>query len=100
AVHFPAPTGDSAVVLLRVTGAGDVVGRVITEDPELQRLAAEHGFRTGAPEVFADAAAEAGLPVRARLDDTVNAPGHAALEGLIREVERHYAGKPAAGTAG
>lgn len=100
AVLYPAPTTVSAHVLLPVTDAGDEVGRLLTEDPELQRLAAEHGFRTGAPEVFADAAAEAGLPVRARLDDTVNAPGHAALEGLIREVERHYAGKPAAGTAG
>ena len=45
---YPSPTVLSKHTLVPVTDDGDRVGQLLSEDPELQRLAAVHGFRTGA----------------------------------------------------
>ncbi|WP_017559780.1 hypothetical protein [Nocardiopsis baichengensis] len=96
-VMYPAPTTVSNHTLLPLTDAGDEVGRLLTEDPELQRLAAEHGFRTADAEQFATAAEEAGRPVRTQVADVVNAPAFEVVEGMLSGLEDAYAdgGMPA-----
>ncbi|MFC7331183.1 hypothetical protein [Marinactinospora rubrisoli] len=97
---YPGPTTISTHTVLPLTEAGDEIGRLLSEDPELQRLAARHGFRTNDPDEFAQVVAENDLPVRAQIADVVNAPAHEVLNGMIAEVERRYsdsgAGPPAA----
>ncbi|MDA2806648.1 hypothetical protein [Nocardiopsis suaedae] len=96
-VMYPAPTTVSNHTLLPLTDAGDAVGRLLTEDPELQRLAAEHGFRTADADLFAAAAEEADRPVRAQVADVVNAPAYEVVEGMLSGLEDAYAdgGMPA-----
>ncbi|WP_017624242.1 hypothetical protein [Nocardiopsis chromatogenes] len=96
-VMYPAPTTVSNHTLLPLTDAGDEVGRLLTEAPELQRLAAEHGFRTADAELFATAAEEADRPVRAQVSDVVNAPAYEVVEAVLSGLEDAYAdgGMPA-----
>ena len=43
---YPDPDVLSKATLVPLTHAGDVVGRLLTDDPSLQQLAIRHGFRT------------------------------------------------------
>ncbi|WP_017539424.1 hypothetical protein [Nocardiopsis halophila] len=90
-VMYPAPTTVSNHTVLPLTAAGDEVGRLLTEDPELQRLAAGHGFRTSDADRFTAAARDAGRPVRAQVGDVVNAPAYEVVEGMITRLEQAYA---------
>lgn len=46
ALAYLSPTVFSKHVVVPLTSAGDKVGKLLATDPALQRLAAEHGFRT------------------------------------------------------
>jgi hypothetical protein len=46
---YPSPTVVSNHTLVPLDRRGDEVGRLLSEDPRLQELAAEHGFRTLRP---------------------------------------------------
>lgn len=48
-------------VVVARTEAGKRLGDLLANDPEIQRIAAQYGFRTNAPAVFADAMAGYGL---------------------------------------
>lgn len=89
-VLYPGPSTVSTHTLLPLTDAGAEVGRLLTEDPELQRLAAAHGFRTSDPARFAQVAEEHELPVRGQVGDVVNAPTYEVMEGLITQIEDRY----------
>ena len=53
---YLSPTTRSAHTVVAFDGDGDEVGRLLTTDAELLRLAAEHGFRTADEAVFAPGA--------------------------------------------
>jgi hypothetical protein len=87
---YPEPTILTKHTLVPLKPAGDRVGRLLTSDPELQRLAVKWGFRT------ADAAA-----VRRYLTDRkvtpppdlvtiVEPPTYEALEHLITRIQQRY----------
>ncbi len=87
---YPSPTVQSKHTLIPLDDKGDKVGRLLTTDPELQRLAALHGFRTADSAQFAKVAAEHRVPVRADLIDVVDTPSYDTLEHLLNGVARAY----------
>ncbi|MFJ2837398.1 three-helix bundle dimerization domain-containing protein [Nocardia sp. NPDC087230] len=87
---YPTPTVLSSHTLVPLTGTGDKVGKLLTENPELRRLAALHGFRTGDNAQFTAVAAERDVPVPADLIDVVDAPAYDTLEHLLDGVAKSY----------
>lgn len=87
---YPSPTVLSRHTLVPLGGNGDRVGRLLSSDPELQRLAAEHGFRTGDATQFSKVAAEHRVPVRTELIDVVDTPTYDTLERLLDAVAASY----------
>lgn len=87
---YPEPTVYSVHSLVPLTEAGDAVGALLAEDPELRALATRHGFRAEGGDAFAELVAEYGLPVRTRVDDVVNTPTYEALEALLSGIEDAY----------
>ncbi|AWS41362.1 hypothetical protein [Streptosporangium sp. 'caverna'] len=87
---YPAPTVLSKHTLVPFTPQASEVGRLLTEDPELRSLAAQHGFRTADPKAFADLVAKHRAPVARDLVDVVEPPTYENLEGLITSIERLY----------
>ncbi|MFI2558908.1 three-helix bundle dimerization domain-containing protein [Nocardia farcinica] len=87
---YPSPTVLSTHTVVPFDEPGDRLGRLLTTDPELQRLAAEHGFRTRDAAQFAAVAAEHRAPVPAELIDVVDTPTYDTLESLLDGVTRSY----------
>jgi hypothetical protein len=72
---FPSPTVYSRHTLIPVTSDGTAVGKALRDDPELVRLAAEHGFRPEKP--------VAGEPMGERPLDVVESPSYEVLEAML-----------------
>ncbi|MFD3684695.1 hypothetical protein ACFWTE_07745 [Nocardiopsis sp. NPDC058631] len=89
-VLYPGPTVYAEHAVVPLTDAGDEVGRLLTEDAELQALAAAHGFRTEDTQYFQDLVDEHGLPVRTQITDVVHPPTYEALETLLTSIEDAY----------
>ncbi|MGQ4598206.1 three-helix bundle dimerization domain-containing protein [Nocardia sp. R6R-6] len=87
---YPSPTVLSRHTLVPFGATGDQLGRLLSTDPELQRLAAEHGFRTNDAAQFAKVAAERNVPVAADLIDVVATPTYDTLEHLLDGVTKSY----------
>ncbi|MBF6166716.1 hypothetical protein IU486_18445 [Streptomyces gardneri] len=87
---YPSPTVLSRHTLVPFGATGDQLGRLLSTDRELQRLAAEHGFRTNDGAQFAKVAAERNLPVAADLLDVVATPTYDTLEHLLDGVTKSY----------
>ncbi|WP_245549086.1 three-helix bundle dimerization domain-containing protein [Nocardia exalbida] len=87
---YPSPTVLSRHTLVPFGETGDRLGRLLSTDPELQRLAAEHGFRTNDGAQFAKVAAERNAPVAADLLDVVATPTYDTLEHLLEGVTKTY----------
>ncbi|MBA9004455.1 hypothetical protein [Thermomonospora cellulosilytica] len=87
---YPVPTVISRHSLVPLSPDGDRVGRLLTTDPELQRLAARHGFRTTDPARFAQLAARHRVPVVTDLINVVDPPSYDVLESMLRRVEQGY----------
>ncbi|WP_241480271.1 hypothetical protein [Nocardiopsis halotolerans] len=87
---YPGPTVYAVHTVVPFTEEGDEIGRLLTEDPVLQELAAAHGFRGEGGSHFDDLVAEHGLPVRVRVRDVVNTPAYAVLETLLTEIGDAY----------
>ncbi|MGH3587919.1 MAG: hypothetical protein ACRDQ0_16540 [Pseudonocardia sp.] len=80
---YPAPTIFSRHTLVPLTPAGDRVGELLTSDPQLNALAAQHGFRPPDPRLLADALRDRGVPEPPVLVDVVEPPSFDALEGML-----------------
>ncbi|WP_278262289.1 hypothetical protein [Nocardia sp. AG03] len=87
---YPTPTVLSTHTLVPLTATGDKIGALLTENPDLRRLAAEHGFRTGDTAQFAAVAADRAVPVPTNLIDVVDAPAYDTLEHLLDGVAASY----------
>jgi hypothetical protein len=90
ALMYPSPTVLSQHTLVPLNGSGDRVGRLLSTDPELQSLAAEHGFRSTDATRFAKVAADHHVPVAADLIDVVDIPSYDTLEHLLDGVAKSY----------
>ncbi|MBF6173902.1 hypothetical protein IU476_20775 [Nocardia blacklockiae] len=87
---YPSPTVLSRHTLVPLTPEGDRIGRLLSTDPELQRLAAEHGFRPNDGAQFAKVVAEHNVPVAATVVDVVDTPAYDTLEHLLDGVAESY----------
>jgi hypothetical protein len=88
---YLAPTTPSGHTVVAFDSAGDEVGRLLTTDPELRRLAAEHGFRT--PDEAAVASVLARVPaggaaLPAKLTDIVPAPAPEVVDSLLTTLDQ------------
>ncbi|MEV1177422.1 three-helix bundle dimerization domain-containing protein [Nonomuraea sp. NPDC049784] len=87
---YPSPTVLSEHTLVPLNASGDRVGRLLSTDPELQRLAAEHGFRSGDAAQFAKVTADHNVHVATDLIDVVETPSYDTLEHLLDGVAKSY----------
>ncbi|WP_324193719.1 three-helix bundle dimerization domain-containing protein [Nocardia otitidiscaviarum] len=87
---YPSPTVMSHHTVVPLSDSGDRLGELLSTDPELQRLAAEYGFRTGDAELFTDVAERNRVPVTANLIDVADLPSYETLERLLDGVAQSY----------
>ncbi|MCW2947038.1 MAG: hypothetical protein JWR24_3755 [Actinoallomurus sp.] len=87
---YPSPTVVSKHTLVPLNAEGDRIGRLLSTDPELQRLAAEHGFRSSDPAEFTKVTADHNVPVEPNLIDVVDTPSYETLEHLLGGVAKSY----------
>jgi hypothetical protein len=87
---YPQPTVYSRHEIVPCDETGRQVGAAFAQDPALQGLAHEHGFRTGGdikgPEVWE----KRGIHVPATLIDVVDPPAQEWLESMIKGIERQF----------
>jgi hypothetical protein len=88
---YLAPTTPSGHTVVAFDGAGDEVGRLLATDSELQRLAAEHGFRTADEAAIASVLARVpagGAALPAKLTDIVPAPAPEVVDSLLTTLDQ------------
>ena len=93
---YPSPTILSTHVALGFNDNGAVVARLLAEDPELQKLAAKHGYRSSQPEAMEEFQTQlkTGQEVSTDFVDSIDPPSFDILEQLIEGVSRGYQGPP------
>ena len=87
---YPQPGIFTKHVLIPLTPAGARLGEVLTNDPELQRLAARSGYRTRDAALFLSQVKAAGVSVPASLLDTADLPSQEVMEAMIGNIEAQY----------
>ncbi|WP_245717581.1 three-helix bundle dimerization domain-containing protein [Nocardia jejuensis] len=87
---YPSPTVLSQHTVVPLGDNGDRIGKLLSTDPDLQRLAAEHGFRPSDTGLFTKVAAEQQVPVIPNLIDVVDPPNYDTLEHLLDGVAKAY----------
>jgi hypothetical protein len=80
---YPNPTVFSKHTLVPLKPAGERVGELLTSNPDLVRLAAEHGFRPADPRALTDALKAKGLPPPPTLVNVVEPPTYDTLERMV-----------------
>lgn len=86
----PVPDVTSKHTVVSFSAPGKELGRLLAEDPELQRLAAIHGFRPRDRAVFAAVLKDKGVKAPPELIDVIEPPAYERLEGLIVGIEKKY----------
>ena len=84
---YPTPGVVADYTLLPFTSTGNEVGRLLTTDPTLQRLAVEDGFRTKEPAALAGFARQNGVEVPMTLPDAIPLPTYDNLRALVIRVD-------------
>ncbi|MFI6867030.1 three-helix bundle dimerization domain-containing protein [Nocardia sp. NPDC050406] len=87
---YPSPTVLSQHTVVPLNDSGDRLGKLLTTDPDLQKLAAEHGFRTADPTQFTQVAGRYQVPVTPQLIDVIDPPDYETLEHLLDGVAKSY----------
>jgi hypothetical protein len=87
---YPQPGIFTKHVLIPLTPAGAKLGETLTNDPELQRLAARSGYRTRDAALFLAQVKEAGVSVPASILDTADLPSQEVLEAMIVNIQNQY----------
>ncbi|MRH92706.1 hypothetical protein GFY24_35700 [Nocardia sp. SYP-A9097] len=87
---YPSPTVVSQHTVVPLNDKGDTIGKLLSTDPELQRLAAEHGFRPNDVSLFTKVTAEHQVPVVPNLIDVVDPPNYDTLEHLLDGVAKAF----------
>ncbi|WP_280435697.1 three-helix bundle dimerization domain-containing protein [Nocardia carnea] len=87
---YPSPTVLSRHTLVPLTPEGEEIGALLHNDPDLQALAAEHGFRTGDAARFDEVVTEHEVQVSPDVVDVVDVPAYETLEHLLDGVAGAY----------
>jgi hypothetical protein len=83
---YPDPDVISKHTVVPLTAPGDEVGRLLTNDPELQRLAVVHGFRTANPTAFRDFVSRSHVSVAPDVLNVIEPPTYETLDALVTEI--------------
>jgi hypothetical protein len=99
---YPQSSVLSKHIVVALTDNGNTVGQLLTDDPELNTLAAQHGFRPKDRSKLVTALEEHHLPLPEPLVDVVEPPSYERLESLISKISAKYdtASAPAPTDAG
>lgn len=89
---YPAPTVFTKHILIPFSEAGQRLGEALESDPELQRLAVEHGLRTADLGSFRALVERSGVKVPEQLVNVVEPPSYEILEHMIQLIESSYGG--------
>jgi hypothetical protein len=85
---YPSPDVLSKYTLVPLSSAGDTVGRLLTDDPTLQQLAVEHGFRiTSKPQAFDSFVKQDKLTVQPQVPDAIASPTDDILRALMTRID-------------
>ncbi|WP_330179217.1 substrate-binding domain-containing protein [Nocardia sp. NBC_01503] len=87
---YPSPTVVSQHTVVPLNDKGDQLGKLLSSDPDLQRLAAEHGFRPSDASLFTKVVTEHQVPVVPNLIDVVDPPNYDTLEHLLDGVAKAF----------
>ena len=87
---YPQPGIFTKHMLIPLTPAGARLGEALTNDPELQRLAARAGYRTRDASLFMAQVKASGVSVPASLLDTADLPSQEVMEAMIGKIEAQY----------
>ncbi|MEC3954291.1 hypothetical protein VMT65_14725 [Nocardia sp. CDC153] len=87
---YPSPTVMSQHTVVPLNDKGDQIGKLLTTDPDLQRLAAEHGFRPTDVSLFTKVTTAHQIPVDVNLINQVTPPDYDTLEHLLDGVAKSY----------
>jgi hypothetical protein len=85
---YPQPTLYTKHVLVPFTDHGMRLGEALAGDPELQKLAAQYGYRTSSPEYFAEFLKAKNLQAPVTLVDVIDPPSYENLERMIQAIEK------------
>jgi len=87
---YPEPDVLSKHTLVPLKPNGDRVGRLLMDDPELQRLAVKYGFRTNDQAAFSSYLKSRGVAQPPQLVNVIEPPAFEPLEAMIAGIERLY----------
>ena len=87
---YPAPTVQSKNTLVSLNAQGEKLGELLSTDPQLQELAAKHGFRTADETQFANIIKQYDVPVAKDVLDVADTPTYDTLERLLDGVSKAY----------
>ncbi|WP_144630721.1 hypothetical protein [Bordetella genomosp. 13] len=87
---YPRPTLYTKHTLVPFTEAGQRLGEALAQDPELQALAVQFGYRTADNGKFTSFLADRKLSAPDVLVDVVDPPSYETLEYLIQGIERQF----------
>ena len=89
---YPTPTVYSKHTLIPLTTVGDRAGRLLLNDPDLQRLAIKYGFRTNDTSAFSKFVTAHKVVLPSALFNVIEPPSYEALESMISTIEQHMKG--------
>jgi hypothetical protein len=87
---YPQPTIYTKHILVPFTDNGRRLGEALSSDPELQRMAAQYGYRTSSPEYFTAFLKTVKLQAPATLVDVIDPPSYEILERMIQAIEKKF----------
>ena len=90
---YPEPTIFTKHILVPFNTGGEKLGEALTTDPELQRLAIEHGLRNDDVGSFKQFVKQHNLAVPDRLVNVIEPPSYEILERMITLIEQRYTGE-------
>jgi hypothetical protein len=93
---YPDPDVLSKSTLVPLTPDGDIVGRLLRDDEDLQREAVEHGFRTPNRQAFADFVKAKKVKVAPEVLNIIEPPTYETLEAIIVDIAKKLHGPNAA----
>ena len=84
---YPQPTLYTKHILVPFTENGRKLGELLANDADLQRMAANYGYRTASPTHFADFLGAHKLQAPLTLVDVIDPPSYETLERMIQAIE-------------
>ena len=87
---YPQPTIYTKHIVVPFNENGRRLGEALATDPELQKLAAEYGYRTATPEHFIAFLKSKNLQAPNSLVDVIDPPSFEILERMIQNIEKKF----------